>query len=151
TYRLAQLRPDLVTIALALALYRLLLDIRSSPSPRRIAVAAALFALWANAHAAFPVGLLLLGGGALASGAMAIASRAAPERERARRLAGAWLAGVAATLCNPRGVRAYAAWFAAGSSTPSLARVIDEWSAVNPFAWPQPTLPPTPVSWVVIW
>ncbi len=151
TYRLAQLRPDLVTIGLSIAVYRLLLDSAQLPSARRIACTAALFALWANAHAAFPVGLLLLGAGALAAGAAAIASGGEPERARARRLSLAWLSGFVATLCNPLGLRAYAAWPAAGSSTPSLGRVIDEWAVVNPFAWPTPTLPPTPVAWAIVW
>ena len=165
TYRLVQLRPDLVTIGLTLALYRLLLEsdgLRSpaarcaklakrAPSGFRITCAAALFALWANAHAAFPIGLLLLGAATLCAGVSAIASGVERERARARRLAVAWLAGLAATLCNPLGPRAYAAWWLAGSSTPSLGRVLDEWSRVNPFAWPQPTLPPTPVAWLIVW
>ncbi len=151
TYRLAQLRPDLVTIAFSLGLYRALIDTERPPSLARIASCAALFALWANAHAAFPVGLLLLGAAAFAAGVSAIATGEESEKARARRLGAAWLAGLAATLCNPIGVRAYAAWFAAGTSTPSLTRVLDEWSPVNPLAWPQPTLPPTPVAWFLVW
>ena len=149
TYRLVQLRPDLVTIACSLVLYRSLLDREQPPTARRIAAAAALFALWANAHAAFPIGLLLLGASVLALGISALAGVAEPAR--ARRLAVAWLVGFAATLCNPLGIRAYAAWWLAGSGTPSLGRVVDEWGAVNLFAWPRPTLPPTPLAWVVVW
>ena len=151
-YRLVQFRPHLLSIALALVLYALLIASRRPPTRARIAAAAVLFALWANLHPGFPVGLLLLGG-AWAGSALAAWSRRgdAEARRRSARLGLAWLAGLAATACNPMGLRTHAAWFAAGATTPSLAAVLDEWSPVNPFAWPQPTLPPTPLSFALVW
>jgi hypothetical protein len=151
TYRLAQLRPDLFTIGLAMAVYRLLLEEPRPPSVRRIGFAAGLFALWANVHAAFPVGLLLLGAGTLTAGAAALRRGDREERARVRGLSAACLCAFAATLCNPLGFRAWAPWFAAGATTPSLGRIVDEWSGVHLFAWPRPTLPPTPVSWWIVW
>src|SRR2546422_3416910 len=60
-YRLIQLRPDLVSIAASLLCYRWLVADERLPSWRRVAAVAALSALWANLHAGFPLGLLLIG------------------------------------------------------------------------------------------
>ncbi len=59
-YRLLQLRPDLVSIAASLLCYRWLLADERPPSPRRIAAVAALSALWANLHAGFPLGSMIV-------------------------------------------------------------------------------------------
>ena len=105
-YRLVQLRPDLFSILATLGLYRLLCEGDAPPTPLRIAVAALLFAVWANCHAAFPLGLALLGASALfelaASRLAPIALRAA-RRARATRLGAAFGAGLLASLVNPSG------------------------------------------------
>jgi hypothetical protein len=153
-YRLIQLRPHLFTLLAALALYWLLLESASPPSRKRIAGAALLFAAWANMHAAFLLGPLILGtalGGILV--AMALGGAEARTRDRARATGLALAAGLggAATLLNPSGLQPHLAWFIAGRETPDLARVGDEWSRVDLFAFPLPGLPPSPLNWLILW
>jgi hypothetical protein len=143
-YRLVQLRPELVTLLALPALYALLIEDARPPSWRRIGVAALLFAVWANCHAAFPLGLGML----LASCAGLLV---AGDRVRAARLAFAAGVGFAATLANPHGLGAHLAWLRAGESTPELARVADEWARFAPFRLPAPNLPPTPLAFALVW
>jgi hypothetical protein len=153
-YRLVQLRPNLVTILAALLLYRLLLADRAPPSRRRIALAAALLALWANAHGGFLLGLLLLAAGLaglLLSAPLRPRAWAAGDRVRALSLAAALGIGLLATLLNPNGVDQHLAYFAAGADTPALARVADEWLPVDLFRLPARGLPPSPLAWGVFW
>ena len=151
TYRFAQLRPHLVSMLLAPLLFRLLFERGEVPSWRRVAVAVALFALWANTHAGFPVGLLLLGAGTAAVAAAALGSGVEADRRRAQRLAACFGLCLAATALNPIGLESHAAWFAAGDSTPGLAAVMDEWVPANPLAPPRTALPPTPLAWLCLW
>lgn len=153
-YRLAQLRPHLATLLFTLLLFRLLIEGERLPSARRIAIAVGLMALWVNLHAGFLLGPVLLAGGTL--GLLAAAPLRAPERRpwdlaRARRLGLATLLGLLATLANPGGLDPHLAWFAAGSDTPLLARVGDEWSPVSLLHRPVPTLPPSLLSWSLLW
>lgn len=154
TYRLVQLRPHLVTILATLVLYRLLIEPAAPPSRRRIAGAAALLALWANAHAGFVLGPILV---AAALGGLALAAPLRrPEARRRDRARAVWLAlalvlGGAATLASPNGFDPHLAWLAAGSTTPALGRVADEWLAVDPFRLPVSHLPPSPLSWGLVW
>jgi len=146
-YRLAQLRPDLISIALCLLAYRFFVADARPPSWRRVALAALAAALWANLHAAFPLGVLLVAGAA----AGAALARAPAQRARAMRLAETCAITAAATLANPAGLSAHLAYFAAGEETPALARIVDEWARVNLFALPAPPLPPSPVAWSLTW
>lgn len=153
-YRLIQLRPHLLTMLAALGLYWLLLEGTSPPSRKRIAGAVLLFAIWANVHAAFLLGPLLVGT-AFAGGLIAMLWGDAETRERSRGraigLAAAGGLGGMATFLNPGGIQPHLAWFVAGRETPELARVGDEWSAVDLFVFPLPGLPPSPLAWLVFW
>ena len=153
-YRVCQLRPELATILATLALYRLLVEPQTPPAAWRIAAAAALAALWANLHAAFVLGPLLLAaaaGGAAAQAWLGAAPEERSARRRALRLAlAAGLAGLA-TLANPRGAAAWFDYFAAGAATPELALVRDEWARFPLFAAPTPSLPPSPLAWALVW
>jgi hypothetical protein len=143
-YRLAQLRPDLVSIALCLGAWRFLVADERPPSWRRVALAALAAALWANLHAAFPLGPLLVGGAA--AGAFL-----AGDRARAARLAATCAIAGVATLANPTGIHAHLAYLSAGVQTPALERIADEWTHVNLFALPAPPLPPSPLAWALAW
>jgi hypothetical protein len=153
-YRLVQLRPHLLTILATLLLYRLLLEDGAPPTRRRVALAVALLALWANAHAGFLLGPVLLAAGL---GGLALATPLRDPAERRRdatrgaRLAVALALGALATLANPSGAEPHLAWFVAGSRTPALLRVADEWVRVDPLHWPAPGLPPSPLSWAIVW
>lgn len=138
-WRLVQLRPDLLTILLALVVFRLLLERGTVPSWRRVAVACALFALWANAHSAFVLGPLLvaagvlghlLRGGVLAFGAGDRAG-ARDEWAVARRLAAALGLGFLATLANPRGIEQHLTFFAMRAA--SVLPASDDWLPFHPF------------------
>lgn len=152
-YRLFQLRPHLFTIAAALLLVRLLIADGEPPSRRRVAAAAALLALWANLHAAFVLGPLLL---AAAVAGLGIAwllrpERRARDRPRARRLAAALVLSLLATLANPAGPEQHLLYFSAGGATPALEVVADEWAPLGLFRLPVPNLPPSPLAWAVVW
>jgi hypothetical protein len=152
-YRLLQLRPELVSIAATLLCYSWLLADERPPSWRRLAAIAALFALWANMHAGFPLGLLLIG--AAIAGLVLAAPLRTPEqrrndRARALRLTAALgIAGIA-TLANPAGVGTHLAYLVAGVSTPSLDRVVDEWAPTRLFSLPSPPQP-SPLAWALAW
>ena len=153
-YRLVQLRPELVTIACALALWRLVLVPRRPLSARHILAFAGLSLLWVNAHAAFPLALLLPAAaiaGLLCAAPWRDAASRDLDRARARRLALALVAAGAATLVNPLGPRAHLAYLVAGGPTPALERVSDEWSPVSLFSLPTPAALPTPLAWVLAW
>lgn len=161
TYRLVQLRPDLFTIAATLALYPLVIAPASGPGPRRIAASALLSAIWANVHAAFLLGPLLVltaGAGVLVASflprrGIADEKSAEPARERRRagRLAIAALSMTLASLVNPLGIRALLLYLEAGRSTAPLESIGDEWNPTNLLAWPIPFLPPTVAAWAICW
>ena len=83
-YRLFQLRPHLFTIFATLLLIRVLTLPEGLPSWRRVAVVTGLFALWANLHGGFVLGLVLLG--ATAVGQALLATSDPEQRPRALRL-----------------------------------------------------------------
>jgi hypothetical protein len=153
-YRLVQLRPHLLSMLAVLLLYRLVLAPDARPTRARIAAVAGLFALWANVHAAFLLGPMLLGAGALAA-LIAYAIGNAPKRAALRpRLRFIVLCGVLgsfATLLNPAGVEPHLAWFVAGRDTPALERVADEWTPVDPFSLPVAGLPPSALALATWW
>lgn len=153
-YRLVQLRPHLFSMLATLLLYRLLLEHREPPSARRIVAACAVMAVWANAHAAFLLGpILVLGsaaalalaawGGAVGAGANAL--------RRARTLGIAGVAALLASLLNPHGTHPHLAWFVAGRDTPELARVGDEWMPLHLFQLPYESLPPSMLAFALFW
>ena len=157
-YRLFQLRPDLVSILAAILLVWLLV-VRKLPlagsrnSKLTIAASIAGMGLWANAHAGFLLGPILL---ACAVAGLAIARLAgAPQPDRLdarmRWLAIALGSGLLATFVNPTGALPHGLYFSAGSATPALSIVIDEWRALDLFALPVANLPPSPFSWIAVW
>ncbi|MDG2049331.1 MAG: tetratricopeptide repeat protein, partial [Myxococcota bacterium] len=154
-YRLIQLRPHLFTIAAALVLYALVIDRNARPHLGKSALAVLLLGLWANLHAAFLLGLLMIGAatlGLLIAGLI----RGHPldfesDRLRLTHLIGIGLLGGLATLLNPTGLEPHLAWFIAGGDTPSLARVGDEWAPFTAFAFPLIGLPPSLFSWGLQW
>jgi len=152
-YRLFQLRPHLFTILASLVVVSLWLRDGELPSWRRVAAGAGLFALWANAHGGFVLGLALL---AAATLGLVLAAPFRPARRRADlrrggRLALALGAALLASLVNPGGADPHGLYFAAGSATPALALVGDEWAALRLFQLPLPGLPPSPLAWTVVW
>jgi hypothetical protein len=159
-YRLFQLRPELLSILFAIvAVNALVLGSRDPGSARKgfelppATVAALLFAFWANAHAAFLLGPILLGaavGGVASSRWVGLdRSRAAADRQRA--LLVALLVGTAATLINPTFAAPHLLYFEAGADTPELARITDEWARFRLFTWPEANIPPSPLSWCATW
>lgn len=172
SYRLVQLRPHLFSLLALLLLYRLLFESGRPPGWRRIAATGGLMALWVNLHSAFVLGLVLLAVGLVASvvrygianGAMrrkdetkaeVDAGRAASKATglEAARVRGFVLAGgvaAIASLLNPAGLAAYAPYLRAGSSTPSLGRVGDEWVPLGLLAGPSGSQPSLFV-WVAVW
>ncbi|MCH7598277.1 MAG: tetratricopeptide repeat protein [Myxococcales bacterium] len=153
-YRLIQLRPHLLTILFSLILYRLLLESKECPSRRRVVAAVALCALWANLHAGFLLGPVLLGVGiaGLVIYEIGSARSFAPVRTpRVVWLGIALVLGTLATGFNPAGIDPHMAYLVAGSETPSLTRVADEWVALAAFRFPQAGSQPTPMAWIIFW
>lgn len=133
-YRLIQLRPELVSIACVLALDRLLFAL-PLPSWRRVAIAILMVAAWANVHAAFLVGPLLIGAatvGALLEWGVR-GGRDAPAASRVARLAAAGVGGLFAALANPRGIEQHLAFWRSNREG-EIFRVVDEWARFDPFA-----------------
>jgi len=143
-WRLVQLRPDLVSIPATLAVYALLLAPRTPPSWPRVAATTGLFALWANLHSLFAVGLLLLAaalpGVALRvllldrAGGGAAPSAVDRERSRLRRLGAATGLGALASLANPRGVDQHLT-FLTSSREAAIWNIADEWRPFDPLSW----------------
>ncbi len=153
-YRLVQLRPDLLSMLAVLVLHRLVLAHDVHPTRARIAAVALLFALWVNVHAAFLLGPLLLGAGAVGA-LIGYAQADPPDRPalqpRLRFIVLCGAIGSLATLLNPAGLEPHLAWFVAGSDTPALERVADEWMPVDPFSLPLAGLPPSLFAWLIGW
>lgn len=152
--RLPRLRPDLFSIAAALLLYLLLLQRNEPPSWRRVAASVLLILIWANVHAAFAVGPLLLLAALCGlvvrlglrrfaeSRRPALSGNAGPcasEGHWLRAVATALLLGLLAALLNPRGVEQHLS-FLSSASSPALWAVADDWSAFYPFSWSQSRL-----------
>ena len=153
-YRLIQLRPHLLTLFAALALYALVIDRNRKPNFLRGVLAVLLLWLWANSHAGFLLGFLMLGVAGL-SLIVSLPFRSAKAFQAdGPRLRMWWAVGVVggcASLLNPAGLEPHLAWFVAGEETPSLARVADEWVRFSAFRRPQSGLPPSPVVWSLQW
>lgn len=159
--RLLQLRPDLVSIAAALLLYRLLVESDRPPSWRRVGAACAVGIVWVNAHALFGVGpallLAALLGCALRAGAHGLVARRDPaeadpgpaEGPRIRRLAIALAAVLATSLANPRGIDQHLAFFASAGSN-ALWSVRDEWAPFDPTGRAELGLALSPVALVAL-
>jgi hypothetical protein len=154
SYRLFQLRPELATLLATLVLYRVLLADGALPSRARVAAAAMLCGVWANLHAGFLLGPILI---AAAAGGVALSSLTQPDsqrpelRARALRLAAASGLALLATFINPAGSSAHVAYQRAGGEVSALARVVDEWTRFDPFALPVAGLPPAPLAWILVW
>ena len=150
-YRLFQLRPHLVSMFLALLLVRILVVDERPPSRQRIFVVVVLFALWANAHAGFVLGPVLLGAAAVGAGIVALARGDSTDRARSARIGLAVVLGLGATLLNPEGIGSHLLYLNAGGDTPALAVVIDEWASVSLWRLPPANLPPSLLSWGIVW
>jgi hypothetical protein len=140
-YRVVQLRPELFSIAAALALVRLLFVPGAVPSWGRVAAAVAVVWIWANTHTVFMVGpLLMLAalGGLAVQAALARLVLGAPVeaevRARAARIAAALALSLLAALANPRGIDQHLA-FVVASQQGAIFTVLDEWARFDPFAW----------------
>lgn len=156
-YRLVQLRPHLFSLLALLLLYRLLLESTRPPGWRRIVATGALMALWVNLHSAFVLGLVLPASALgwllverWVSARSGLPSEAGAEGARVRGLAAAAAAAAIGTLLNPAGLGAYAPYLRAGSSTPSLGRVGDEWASLGLLTWPAGSQPNLFV-WIGAW
>ena len=155
-WRLIQLRPDLASIPAALLLYRLLLESEDPPSGWRIVGASVLFLVWANLHSLFAVGLLLLGAGTVGELLRVSLVRRLPGLTnagevgfgRARRLALAFVAGLAASLLNPRGVDQHLT-FVTSSRETGIWAIEDEWSPFVPWAFDHYGAWVSPLAWLV--
>jgi hypothetical protein len=142
-WRLFQLRPDLASIAAALLLTRLLFLSSEAPGARKIAVAAALLAVWANLHSLFAVGLALIVAALLGLGLEALLQRAIPAKpadpgeaaaRRARALGAVLALGTLGSLLNPRGWAQHMTFFTSSRES-AIWHVRDEWTHFDPFRW----------------
>ncbi|MEE3329063.1 MAG: hypothetical protein VX252_17115 [Myxococcota bacterium] len=153
-YRLIQLRPHLFTLLASLLLYRLLIEPEKPPSRARIIGSIALLALWANLHASFLLGPILLGaalGGLVVAMLIEASEKRQAWRARVWPIALVFVLGGLATLINPTGFEQHLAYLAAGAETPTLDRVADEWTRFNPFGLPPARVPPSPLVWALLW
>jgi hypothetical protein len=153
-YRMFQLRPELATILATSCLHALLFAAPRAPSSRAIALAGLLSGIWVNLHAGFLLGPILVTAallGVVTTLPFQSPTRRAEQTRRAGRLAIALGVVLLATLCNPEGLGAYAAYFAAGDTTPDLSMVADEWTPLNLFAAPRLNAPPAPLVWGLVW
>lgn len=157
-YRLFQLRPDLVTIFAAIVLVWIVLIKKdeataTASTHKRIATAVLLMCIWANSHAGFLLGPVIL----ISAIAAILAARglrtphAVSSQARLRMLFVTFGLGLAATLLNPEGATPHLLYFSAGDATPDLAIVIDEWQRLDLFSLPPANLPPSLQSWVLTW
>ena len=154
SYQLFQLRPGLFSLFAALALYALLQEEERPPSRKRIAWAALLTACWANLHAGFALGpILLLAAcfGVASSLPLLAAARRSAAQTRLRGLFTALAACLVASLVNPQGYAAYLPYLNAGASTPELGLVFDEWAPFAPFQFPAFDTQPTPLTFALLW
>ncbi len=154
SYRLFQLRPELATLLATLILYRVLLADGTLPSLSRVAATAVLCGVWANLHAGFLLGPILI---AAAAGGVALClplqphPRRAALASRALRMAAACGLALLATLVNPSGSSAHTPYLRAGDQVPALTRVVDEWMHFDPLQLPVADLPPAPLPWILVW
>ncbi|MBI3547570.1 MAG: hypothetical protein HY078_00820 [Elusimicrobia bacterium] len=137
----SDIRPDLFSV-LAFGAVFWALEARRQGRRVRTYAALPLFALWANLHAGFAYGLMLVGIYAAVETARAAASMKALK-------AAAWywyalVLAAAGTLLQPFGWKTYKVLWMHGRDVGSLAPYISEWGALsfdNPWHWP---------AWVVL-
>ena len=139
--RLLQLRPDLASMLGVLAVGGLLLaPAGETPSWRRVLVATTLFAVWANVHSLFLVGVNLVVAALLGVVLAMLLARglAVPADPRLPghgvRLAVAIAAALVAALANPRGIHQHLTFFTSSAET-AVWYITDEWSHFNPLDW----------------
>jgi hypothetical protein len=151
-YRLFQLRPELVTLLATLLLYGLVLRPREGPSAVRVAGFTLGMAAWANLHAGFLLGPILVAV-ALAgiAGAALVAGSTPASRARMRRLLLAGVLGTLVTFVNPSGAEPHQAWFRSGVRTPGLTFLSDEWRPLALLSAPGPVGPPSLAAWLLVW
>lgn len=153
-YRLLQLRPDLFSIAAALALYAAVIA-PERPGRWRVAGALALLWVWVNAHSLFAVGLALLLAASLGALGESWLARLAGDALRARAalrraggLAALCAAGALVTLANPRGVAQHLT-FVTEASVGSIWKIRDDFRPWNPLAPTRDLTAFTPFSWAL--
>lgn len=135
-YRLVQVRPEVPSILFTLLLHRWLF-LPALPSWRQVALACGLVALWANVHALFLVGPLLMAAALAGVGARITFARLArfetgDDPARAGRLAAALGLSLLASLANPRGIRQHLAYLES-SGAGAIQQVYDEWARFDAF------------------
>jgi len=157
-YRLFQLRPELLTLLFSIWLVSRIVDTGSESDGgrapgRTIAWTAVLLCFWANVHAAFLLGPILLAtaaaGLALALGVGERSSECHPDRLKI--LVAALALGLLATLVNPTGASPHLLYFVAGEETPALGGIRDEWARFPLWDLPRAHLPPSALSWGATW
>ena len=165
-YRLFQLRPDLITIfaAILVVWFAIVKDAPITTVPtdtselkrshrNRIVAVFILMVVWANAHAGFLLGPILLAAALVA----VIAARLlrtphlSSPNTRLRMLWWCVGLGFAATLINPEGLTPHLLYFTAGDETPDLAVVVDEWQRIDLLSLPPTNLPPSLHAWGLVW
>lgn len=115
------------------------LEVRNPAGPRRYFLLAAFFALWANLHAGFAYGLLLLSfyaAGAWADRRLWPAEGLLPPGPRPALYV---LAAFAGSLLNPWGIKLYSILLQHAAQAGALSRYLAEWappSFANPWHWP---------------
>lgn len=154
-YRLVQLRPELISIAAVLALHRLLFEPEAPPSRARVAGAALLVGVWANAHTLFMIGPLLMLAALFGLAAQAGLARwwvrepvSDDVAQRARRIAAALVLALLVALINPRGVAQHLA-FVTASQHGAIYAVLDEWARFDPLAWTNYPVAVSAVAWAL--
>jgi hypothetical protein len=153
-YRLVQLRPHLFSMLALLLLYRLLFEHRRAPSPGQVLGSVVICLLWANLHAAFVLGPAFIAagiGGLLLAALMNSGTQSERIWKRLRPIALAGLLCTLATFLNPSGFEPHLAYWTAGDESPTLTRVADEWVSIDLLSWPSRRLPPSPLSWLLLW
>jgi len=158
-YRFMQLRAALFTILAVLLLYRLLLE-DARLSWRRVFGSAALFGIWANVHAAFLIGPLLIAAALLGSGIREIMIRWGRARsgsdlpgddsnaQFAGRLVAALVLGLLVSLLNPQGFGQHLTLLDPTPS-PELSHVADDWMPFDPLAFGDVRTRLGPLIWVL--
>jgi len=146
TPRLAQLRPDLISIPTTILLYRLLIEPERPPSWARVATAVAIFLVWANMHSVFAIAFPLLAAALLGFGVRDLLRRwsqlpgerrsksGEAEISRMQRVGAALLLGFLASTINPRGIQQHLSFFSFSKSH-GIRLIEDEFTPFDPFTF----------------
>jgi len=121
------LLPQLASFGLLALVWAVLESARSARRPRALWLLPPLFALWANVHGTFYLGLALVALDALLAHAPTLPGRLVARYRRPSRRALPWvlLASAAATLANPYGWRLYGPELALAGSPFHLERIAE--------------------------